>query len=142
MNYEHAQSSWRADHCLATGLSADDLRDLAGHCEAAPASAQPQVFRRVLRLLAPWCERGTTDDWLGRLARIEMLIGAQAFETAAIELFPTGTVYTGGRLTDASYIAQVLVAPDRGSHSRHSATLANAWLSALLRSLARVIEEG
>ena len=137
LNYEHAHTSWRAERRSALGLDAEALRDLADHCECAPAEGQAHV----LRLLSPWCERAAEGDWSGRQARIEMMLEAGAHESAVIQLFPAGTVYTGGSLADGSCIGQVLVTPGQGAHSRKAATLANAWLAALLRSLARVIEE-
>jgi hypothetical protein len=121
-------------------LSAPEtLRTLASLAEGAePASAAILIARcapLVENCLAHLAPETSADS-----ARVKALIGAGAAESAVIALMPPGAVYTGGKLGNGSVIAQVVVVPDCGAHSRTASCLALAWLAALLRSLAQGLE--
>ena len=51
-------------------------------------------------------------------------------------------IFTGGRMKDGSYIAQVIPEGSAGAHSRNAHSLSMAWLAALLRATAREVVEG
>jgi len=118
------------------------LAALADRCEATLPADQGPVFNEALNLLfdmetapAPAGDVPADMQWIALLA------DSGAFESAIIATMPADAVFTGGRLADGSFVAQVLLANGVGSHSRAARSLAMAWLAALLRATARAMIE-
>lgn len=140
MSYEQAGSSWWASASNAEP-DAEYYNDLAEWCEQLEPSEQRQGFDRVLNQLADFgvspagASKDAASQWIALLA------DSGAFESAAIALMPRSATYTGGRLKDGSFVAQVIPDGSAGAHSRQAKSLAMAWLAALLRALARQAAE-
>ena len=98
---------------------------------------QREGFARVIREIADGSNaeederRSTAVEW------IALLSDSGAFESAAVALIPRDAIFTGGRLKDGSFVAQVILSGDVGAHSRAAQSLPMAWVAALLRALAR-----
>lgn len=94
-------------------------------------------FERVLREMAK--ADNSDDAALQSVAFqwIELLSDSGAFESAAVALIPRDAIFTGGRLKDGSFVAQVVLDSGAGAHSRTAKSLPMAWIAALLRALAR-----
>ncbi len=107
------------------------FNDLAGWCEQLTATEQRAGFDRVLREIGTNGVVGDPDRTVAQFA------DAGAFESAAIALIPQSAFYTGGRMKDGTFAAQVVPEGGTGAHSRNARSLAMAWLAALLRALAR-----
>ena len=88
--------------------------------EIAPAATPEEVERK-----------NAAVEW------ISLLADSGAFESAAIALIPRDAIFTGGRLKDGSFVAQVILDGDVGAHSRAAQSLPMAWIAALLRAFAR-----
>lgn len=72
---------------------------------------------------------------------VSLLADSGAYESAALALMPANAIFSGGRLAEGRYIAQVTLPSGAGAHSRNARSLAMAWLAALLRALAREMIE-
>lgn len=130
-------SSWwqaRLAQCTATP---ETLTALAARCESLTADEQRSGFDRALRVLgdiglAPEGMAANEDSlW------VSLLADSGAYESAALALIPENAVYSGGRVADGRFVAQVVLPGGAGGHSRGAGTLAMAWLAALLRAVAR-----
>lgn len=137
MSYEKPGNEWWQSS--ATGVrDAEFLEDLAQWCERLEPGDQRKGFDRVLREVGePAVEPG--GDNVGR--RIALLVDAAAYESAAIAMIPQSAIYSGGRMKDGAFVAQVIPDQSAGAHSRNARSLAMAWLAALLRSMARQAAE-
>lgn len=113
------------------------LDALAKWCEELPASEQRAGFERAIDELmdagteAEESMQHTARKWIGLLA------DSGAFESAAIAMIPRSAIYTGGRMADGRYVAQVILHGGIAANSRTACSLAMAWLAALLRAFAR-----
>jgi hypothetical protein len=136
MSHEQTGQAW------STGFAThhadpERLNDLAVWCEEQGTENQRLGFERVLREMteaegeAEGARRATALQW------ISLLADSGAFESAAVAMIPRGAIFTGGRLQDGSFVAQVILAGGSGAHSRAAHSLSMAWLAALLRALAR-----
>lgn len=136
MSHEQTGSAWWAGFAR-NDVNPDRLSSLAQWCEQLGPHEQRQGFDRVLRELADFGSepeealKGAALEWIALLA------DSGAFESAAIAMIPRDAIYTGGRLKDGSFIAQVILDSGSGAHSREAASLPMAWMAALLRALAR-----
>jgi hypothetical protein len=118
------------------------LTALADRCETLSADEQRLGFERILRTLGEvtLAPEGMPAD--GDSLWVSLLADSGAYESAALALIPPRSVYSGGRLVDGRYVAQIVLPSGAGAHSREARSLAMAWLAALLRALAReMIEE-
>ena len=116
------------------------LRELARRSEAAGFGQQAEFIDAALEALAePYAGlfHVSSEDWQERVRHLAM-VGAP--ESAVLALMPQGATYSAGRMTDGTIIAQVVLGSDAGDHSRNARWLAMAWLAALLRAVAQVIE--
>lgn len=117
--------------------AADYYSELADWCEQLAPGEQRKGFERVLRELADFDlapdagRKDVASQW------ISLLADSGAFESAAIALVPRDAIFTGGRMKDGSFIAQVIPQGGAGAHSRNASSLSMALLAALLRALAR-----
>lgn len=144
-NNDHMDMPRNAEWCETTrhplNASPTELQAIADRCESLAASEQRQGFDRAMRvladkpLIAAHDENGEDDVWIGLLA------DSGAYESAALALFPPRTTFNGGRLADGTFMAQVILASGAGAHSRAAQSLSMAWVSALLRALAREMIE-
>lgn len=135
MSYEQTgRLRWAAAE--NTTADAKHYSDLAEWCEQLEPSEQRKGFDRVLNQLG---DLGTATEGAGQPLKpwISLLVDSGAFESAAIALIPQTAIFTGGRMTDGSFVAQVIPENSAGAHSRNAQSLAMAWLAALLRALAR-----
>jgi len=120
-----------------------DLQALADACEAMPRQGQHEGMARGLSLLID----GTAisgpkpETWHVESLHVRLLADAGAYESAVLGLFPHDATFTGGRMADGSYTAQVILPSQAGAHSRNAKSLAMAWLAALLRAVAREMVE-
>lgn len=132
-------------HCRA---GPPDLQALADACEALTHGEQYEGFEKVLpvllgRGLGPASDEdeptgeGANDD----LLHVGLLADSGAYESAALAMLPEKATFTGGRLADGGYVAQVVLPSGAGAHSRNARSLAMAWLAALLRAVAREMVE-
>ena len=115
---------------------------LADNCETLDPEEQSVGITHAVRLLhgtAFGSNAPANGDRDG--AWIALLADSGAYESAAIALIPSDATFTGGRLADGSFVAQVILANGVGSHSRTARSLSMAWLAALLRANARAIIE-
>lgn len=136
MSHEQTGISW-SERFTSRGASPERLNDLALWCEQLEPHAQREGFARVIREIA---EGDNAEEHNRRSAAVEwisLLSDSGAFESAAIALIPRDAIFTGGRLKDGSFIAQVILHGDVGAHSRAARSLPMAWTAALLRALAR-----
>lgn len=136
MSHEQTGDAWWSGFGR-NDVSPGMLGDLAQWCEQLGPHEQRQGFDRVLRELADFGNereealKGAALDWIALLA------DSGAFESAAIAMIPRDAIYTGGRMKDGSFIAQVILDGGSGAHSREAASLPMAWIAALLRAVAR-----
>jgi len=142
MNFMTSGSSWWQGRMAQCTARPEELTALADRCEALCADEQRLGFERTLRTLgqvalAPEGMPADSDSlW------VSLLADSGAYESAALALLPPKAVFSGGRLLDGRYVAQVELPSGAGAHSREANSLAMAWLAALLRALAReMIEE-
>lgn len=111
--------------------------ELADWCEELAPDEQRKGFERILRELADFDlspdggRKDIASQW------ISLLADSGAFESAAIALVPRDAIYTGGRMKDGSFVAQVIPQGGAGAHSRKASSFSMALLAALLRALAR-----
>ncbi|MBB4612789.1 hypothetical protein [Novosphingobium taihuense] len=113
------------------------LGDLAKWCEQLGPHEQRRGFDRVLRQFADFGNEREEELKSAAIGWIVHLVDTGAFESAAIAMIPHDAIFTGGRLKDGSFIAQVILEGGSGAHSRDAASLPMAWMAALLRALAR-----
>lgn len=136
MSYQHISEKW-LNAALQSGGDADYYSELAGWCEQLAPGEQRAGFDRIMRELADFgispdnSRKDVASQWIALLA------DSGAFESAAIALIPETAIFTGGRLQDGSFVAQVILQGSAGAHSRGARSLSMAWLAALLRALAR-----
>lgn len=136
MSHEQTGGAWFAGF---SGGQPDPerLSALARWCEQLAPTEQRKGFERVLlEIASPQTEDeggrlNAAFDWIGVLA------DSGAFESAAVALIPRDAIFTGGRLKDGSFVAQVILDGGVGAHSREAQSLAMAWIAALLRAFAR-----
>ncbi|MDF8333120.1 hypothetical protein [Novosphingobium cyanobacteriorum] len=109
---------------------------------------QYEGFEKVLpvllgRGLAPASadEESAAESADDDLLHVGLLADSGAYESAALALLPEKATFTGGRLADGGYVAQVVLPSAAGAHSRNARSLAMAWLAALLRAVAREMVE-
>jgi hypothetical protein len=114
---------------------------LADSCEALEPGEQAVGFMRAARLLHGTPPGSAAVEGKRDVQWIELLADSCAFESAAVALMPLDATFTGGRLADGSFVAQVVLANGVGSHSRTARSLSMAWLAALLRATARAMIE-
>ncbi|MBB3862254.1 hypothetical protein GGQ88_003552 [Novosphingobium hassiacum] len=124
MSYEATRAEWWTSFSIES-VDPDALDGLAQWCEQLHPAQQREAFARVVPQLS--------SDSQG----IDLLVEVGAFESAAIALIPRSAIFTGGRLKDGSFVAQVVPEGSAGAHSRDARSLAMAWLAALLRAVAR-----
>lgn len=137
MSYENPGNQW----CQSSAIETTDpefLEDLAQWCERLEPGEQRKGFDRILVELIG-CGTTPGDGNFGR--KVELLVEAAAFESAAVAMIPHNAIYSGGRMKDGSFVAQVIPDASAGAHSRHARSLAMAWLAALLRAMARQAAE-
>lgn len=147
LKMERDLTDWRDLYSLRCQASPAELQQLADSCEAAPAREQRRVFERVLPLLTHGCmveaglapvhDQAPVEQGLPAM----LLADAGAYESAVLALLPPRATFTGGRMADGGFVAQVILRSGAGAHSRQAKTLAMGWLAALLRALAREIVE-
>jgi hypothetical protein len=122
---------------LVSGPSnAEKLHTLADWCENLAATDQRAGFGKVIDEL----DFGPgVDAAMERAARqwVVVLADSGAFESAAVALIPRSAIYSGGRMADGQYVAQVILQGGVAAHSRAARSLSMAWVAALLRALAR-----
>lgn len=136
MSHEHTGNAWW-DGFGRNEVNPDRLSSLAQWCEQLGPHDQRQGFDRILREIADF---GTEQEDALKAAAIEwiaLLADSGAFESAAIAMIPRDAIFTGGRLKDGSFVAQVILDGGSGAHSREAGSLPMAWMAALLRALAR-----
>ncbi len=114
------------------------LENLAQWCERLEPGDERKGFDRVLREVGEPAVEPDGDTIAHRVAR---LVDVAAYESAAIAMIPLGAVYSGGRMKDGSFVAQVIPDESAGAHSRQARSLAMALLAALLRAMARLAAE-
>lgn len=136
MSHEQTGNAWFAGF---SGGQTDPerLSALARWCEQLAPTEQRKGFEKILGEIAS----PQTEDEGGRLSAafdwIGILADSGAFESAAVALIPRDAIFTGGRLKDGSFVAQVILDGGIGAHSREAQSLAMAWIAALLRAFAR-----
>lgn len=136
MSYEHISDVWLNAVRRNEG-SAEYYSELAEWCEGLESGDQRRGFDRILRELSDVgmapddARKDVASQW------ISLLADSGAFESAAIALIPRTAIFTGGRMQDGSFVAQVIPEGSAGAHSRNARSLSMAWLAALLRALAR-----
>lgn len=91
-------------------------------------------------LIRPAFRRLFPDPVNDMLSRAQGHAMAGAYESAVLALMPNSATFTGGRMGDGSVIAQVVLGADAAAHSREARWLAMAWLAALLRATAVLLE--
>lgn len=139
MSYENPGSG-RWNFSPSEMVDAGFYNDLAGWCERLGPEEQAVGFDRVLREIGePACNDDSSRTSFGQ--RVARLVEAEAFESAAIALLPQSAIYSGGRMKDGSFIAQVIPEGSAGAHSREAQSLAMAWIAALLRAMGRQLAE-
>lgn len=142
MSHEQIGLSWWTAHSPDQESSPARLEALASWCEGLAATEQRLGFERVLREMTEFdrseesARKDAASQW------ITLLSDSGAFESAAVAMIPRDAIFTGGRLKDGSFVAQVILDGGAGAHSRNAQSLPMAWLSALLRALARQAAEG
>lgn len=111
--------------------------DLAQWCEDLDPADQRSGFKRIMREITDFDDapKGSRANIAGQW--IAMLVDSGAYESAAIALIPRTATFSGGRMNDGSFAAQVVLEGSVGAHSRDANSLAMAWLSALLRAFGR-----
>lgn len=115
--------------------------DLAEWCEQLGPTEQRTGFERILDELAEFDSSDQNEQRRVASQWISMLVQSGAFESAAIAMIPPSATFTGGRMKDGTYVAQVILEGSAGAHSRNARSLAMAWLVALLRAFARQAAE-
>jgi len=117
--------------------NSDFYNELAEWCEQLGPTEQRRGFDRVIRELAEFgeCHEDAQKDVASQW--ITMLAESGAFESAAVAMIPPSATFSGGRMKDGSFVAQVIPEGSAGAHSRNASSLSMAWLAALLRSFAR-----
>ncbi|ABD24945.1 hypothetical protein Saro_0497 [Novosphingobium aromaticivorans DSM 12444] len=132
MSYEQTGSAWLGGFAH-DNANPDNLNQLALWCEELTSAEQRAGFERILREISDLASgRGeAASQW------ISLLADSGAFESAAIAMIPQSAIYTGGRMKDGSFVAQVILDGGVGAHSRNAQSISMAWLAALLRALAR-----
>ncbi len=123
-------------------LQSEELLHFARTCEAAGFGQQAGCIVNACALIDASIRPLFTDPWDELLARAQGHAVAGAHESAVLALMPTAAVFTGGRLADGSVVAQVVLGGDAAAHSREARWLAMAWLAALLRAMAHVLDSG
>ncbi|MEO0030820.1 MAG: hypothetical protein RIS94_578 [Pseudomonadota bacterium] len=142
MNRESTGHDWRDSFAARCEASPSELHDLAAACENTAPRDQRRAFERVLALLNTGGFAPVRDEPHAEASLpVALLADSGAFESAALALLPTRASFTGGRLADGTFVAQVILPSGAGAHSRAGRSLAMAWLAALLRALAREIVE-
>lgn len=142
MSHEQIGLSWWTAHSPDQESSPARLEALASWCEGLAATEQRLGFERVLREMTEFdrseesARKDAASQW------ITLLSDSGAFESAAVAMIPRDAIFTGGRLKNGSFVAQVILDGGAGAHSRNAQSLPMAWLSALLRALARQAAEG
>lgn len=136
MSYEQiGQKSLRST--ARSDDSPDYYAELADWCEQLEPAEQRKGFDRILREITDFgmapddMRKDVASQW------ISLLADSGAFESAAVALIPRNAIFTGGRMKDGSFVAQVIPEGSAGAHSRNARSLAMAWMAALLRALAR-----
>lgn len=116
--------------------NAEKLHTLADWCENLSATDQRAGLEKVIAELDFGPD---VDAAMQRAARqwVVLLADSGAFESAAVALIPRSAIYTGGRLADGQYVAQVILQGGVAAHSRAARSLSMAWVAALMRALAR-----
>ena len=142
MSHEQIGSSWWTAHSPDQESSPARLEALASWCEGLAATEQRIGFERVLREMAEFDRTEDSDLKEAATQWITLLSDSGAFESAAVAMIPRDAIYTGGRLKDGSFVAQVILDGGAGAHSRDAHSLPMAWLAALLRALGRQAAEG
>lgn len=110
---------------------------LAEWCESLDPAEQGRGFERIMGEIADFggstanARKDAASRWISSLA------DSGAFESAAIALIPQSATFTGGRMKDGTFVAQVIPEGSAGAHSRNARSLSMAWVAALLRALAR-----
>jgi hypothetical protein len=114
-------------------LLATAIREMADACENAAPDQEASMLTGIADLLAR--QGGQLGEHISVVRpTFNALLAAGACESAILALIPSGAVFTGGRLSDGTCIAQVVLAGRSGAHSRNAKTLPLAWAAALLRS--------
>ncbi|MGV3510462.1 MAG: hypothetical protein ACO1OX_00520 [Novosphingobium sp.] len=136
MSREETGDAW-SDRFGREAASPDRLNELAQWCERLGPHEQRDGFRRVLQEIAPPATSEEAERKNAALEWISLLSDSGAFESAAVAMIPRNAIFTGGRLKDGSFVAQVILDGDIGAHSRTAQSLPMAWIAALLRAFAR-----
>jgi hypothetical protein len=142
VNFVTSGSSWWQGRLARCTARPEELTALADRCELLSPDEQRLGFERALRTLGDvtLAPEGMPAD--GDSLWVSLLADSGAYESAVLALLPPTAVFSGGRLVDGRFVAQVVLPSGAGAHSREARSLAMAWLAALLRALAReMIEE-
>lgn len=141
LSQQHNPIGSAAPRVAAPAQTAAVLRELARRAEQAGFDQQADFITAALDALAEPYE----CLFPGALARCRLsvppLVQAGAPESAVLTLLPSRASFTCGRMHDGRVIAQVLPDGVTGDHSRDARWLAMAWLAALLRAIATLIDE-
>lgn len=116
--------------------NAEKLHALADWCENLAATDQRAGFEKVIEEL-DFGPGASAAMQLAARQWVALLADSGAFESAAVALIPRNAIYSGGRLADGQYVAQVILQGGGAAHSRAARSLSMAWLAALMRALAR-----
>ncbi len=142
VNFVTSGSQWWQGRLARCSARPEELTALADRCETLAPDEQRLGFERTLRTLGDvaLAPEGVADDsdslW------VSLLADSGAYESAALALIPPAAAFSGGRLEDGRFSAQIVLPSGAGAHSREAKSLAMAWLAALLRAVAReMIEE-
>ncbi|MBF9151624.1 hypothetical protein [Novosphingobium jiangmenense] len=136
MSHEQTGLAW-SERFAKHEANPERLDDLAQWCERLGSHEQRDGFRRVLQEISPAASAEEAERKNAAIEWISLLSDSGAFESAAIALIPRDAIFTGGRLKDGSFVAQVILDGDVGAHSRAAQSLPMAWIAALLRAFAR-----
>lgn len=137
MSHEAAN---RSPHVPTPRAQAADnvvLSSLASASEDCEGQHQHLHLSAALEALAP-IYPALFPNGMAMIERATAFARVGAAESAVLALIPPDATFTGARLGDASAIAQVVLAPEIGAHSRGGTVIAMAWLAALLRAVEKL----
>lgn len=137
MPSKQATSVWWTSGGNARQADAQHYNELAEWCERLDPAEQRRGFERILGEMTDSGDHGAGTRKDTALQWVSSLAESGAFESAAIALIPRSATFTGGRMKDGAFVAQVIPEGSAGAHSRNAQSLSMAWLAALLRALAR-----
>lgn len=116
------------------------LRQLAGRVEQAGFGQQADFIAAAMETVSEAYDCLFPGVLADCRVRVLDLARSGAPESAVLALMPPNSAFTAGRMHNGAIIAQVVLEAGNGDHSREARWLAMAWLAALLRAVAGLVD--